>query len=69
MCVSVCVSTLLNINISETSGPIATKFYLKHQWGGGKADLGFEQDRIGTLVSMARDSSHWVIMGKILLAL
>ena len=68
MCLSVCLSTLLNINISETSGPIATKFYLKHHWGGGKAAIGFEQDRIGTLVSMAMDSSHWVIMGKILLA-
>ena len=66
LCVCVCVSTLLNINISETSGPIATKFYLKHHWGGGKTALGFEQDRIGTLVSMATDSSHWVIMGKIL---
>ena len=43
-------STLLNINISENSGPIATKFYLKHHWGGGKAALGFEQDWIGTLV-------------------
>ena len=43
---SVCLSTLLNINISETSGPIATKFYLKHHFGGGKAALGFEQDRI-----------------------
>ena len=63
------VSTLLNINISETSGPIATKFYLKHHWGRGKAAFGFEQDQIGTLVSMATDSSHWVIMGKILLAL
>ena len=62
------MSTLLNINISETSGPIATKFYLKHHWGGGKAALVFEQDRIGTLVSMATDGSHWVIMGKILLA-
>ena len=61
--------TLLNIYFSETSGPIATKFYLKHHWGGGKAALGFEQDLIGTLVSMATDSSHWVIMGKILLAL
>ena len=61
-----CVSTLLNTNISETSGPIATKIFLKHHWGGGKAALGFEQDRIGTLVSMATDSSHWVIMGKIL---
>ena len=65
MCVSVCVSTILNINISDTIGPIATKFYLKHHWGGGKAALGFEQDRIGTLVSMATDSSHWVIMRKI----
>ena len=62
-------STLLNINISETSGPIATKFYLKHHWGGGKAALCFGPDCIGTLVSMATDSSHRVIMGKILLAL
>ena len=66
---SVCMSTLLNINISETSGPIATKFYLKHHWGGGKAALGFWPDQIGTLVSIATDSSHRVIMGKILLAL
>ena len=29
-------STLLHINISESSGRIATKFYLKHHWGGGK---------------------------------
>ena len=55
--------TLLNVNISETSGPIATKFYLKRHWGGEKAALGFEQERIGTLVSMATVSSHWVIMG------
>ena len=61
--------TLLNINISETSGPIATKFYPKHHWGGGKAALGFWPDRNGTLVSMATDSSHRVIMGKISLAL
>ena len=66
VCVSMCVSTLSNINISETSGPIATKFYLKHHWGGGKAALGFGPDRIGTLVSMAMDSSHRVIMGKML---
>ena len=69
MYVSVCRSTLLNINISDTSGPIATKFYLKHHWGGGKAALCFGSDRIGTLVSMATDSSHWVMMGKISLAL
>ena len=48
VCVCVCLSTLLNSNISETSGPIATKFYLKHHWGGGKAALGFGSDRIGT---------------------
>ena len=58
--VSVSVSKLLNINTSETSESIATKFYLKHHWGGVKAALGFEQDRTGTLVSMATDSSHRV---------
>ena len=52
------------MNISETSGPIATKFYLKHRWGRGKAALGFGPGRIGTLVSMATDSSHRVIIGK-----
>ena len=64
MRLSVSVFTLSNMNISETSWPIATKFYLKHHWGGGKAALGFGPDRIGTLVSMATDSSHRVIMGK-----
>ena len=54
------------MNISETRGPIATKFYLKHHLGGGKAALGFGPDRIGTLVSMATDSSHRIIMGKML---
>ena len=63
---SVCVFTFLNMNISETSGPIATKFYLKHHWVGGKDALGFGPDRIRTLVSMATDSSHRVIMGKML---
>ena len=61
--------TFLNMNISPTSWPIATKYYLKHHWGGGKAASGFGPDRIGTLVSMATDSSHRVITGKILLAL
>ena len=50
--------TLSNMNISATSWPIGMKFYLKHHWGGGKAALGFGSDRIGTLVSMATDSSH-----------
>ena len=52
------------MNISATSGSITTKFYLKHYWVGGKAALGFGLDWIGTLVSMATDSSHRVIMGK-----
>ena len=54
------------MNISETGRPNSTKFYLKHHWGGGKAALGFGPDRIGTVVSMAMDSSHRVIMGKML---
>ena len=66
---SVRLLTLTNMNISEPSGPIEIKFYLKHHWGGGKAALSFWPDRIGTMVSMATDSSHRVIMGKILLAL
>ena len=61
---SVRASTLSNMNISETSRPITTKFYLKHRWGGGKAALGFDADQIRTLLSMATDSAHRVIMGK-----
>ena len=57
------MSTLSNINISETCGPIAIKFYLRHSWGGGKAAQGFGADRFRTLVSMATDSFHMVIMG------
>ena len=43
----ICVFILSNMNISETIGSIATKFYLKHHWGGGKAALGFWPDQIG----------------------
>ena len=63
---SVRLSTLSNINISETSWPIVIKFCQKHHWGGGLAALGFGPDRIRNLVSMATDSSHRVIMGKTL---
>ena len=52
------------MNISKTNGSIATKFYLKHHWGGGLATLGFGPDRIRTQVSMATESSHRVIMVK-----
>ena len=54
---SVRLFTLSNMNISETNGPIAIKFYLEHHLGGGKAALGFGPDRIRILVSMARHSS------------
>ena len=57
-------SALSNINFSETSGPITIKFYLKHHLGWGKTALSFGVDQIRTLVSMATDSSHRVIMGK-----
>ena len=50
------------MNISETSRPIAIKFYLKHHWGCGKATLGFGPDGIRTVVSNATDSCHMVIM-------
>ena len=56
--------TLSNMNISATSWPIGMKFYLKHHWAGGKASVRFDPDLIRTLVSMATDSSHRVIMGK-----
>ena len=45
------------------------KFYQKHNWDGGKAALGFGPDWIKTLVSMATDSSHRVIMEKTVLPL
>ena len=67
VCVSVCLSVnISNLNISATSGQIVPKYYLSHHWGGGKAAIGFGPDRIGTLVSMATDSYHRVIMGKML---
>ena len=62
MCLCVCIS-FSNLNISETSGPIGIKFYLKHHWVGGKEALGLRPDQIRTLVSMATDSSHRDIMG------
>ena len=61
-CPSVRLFTLSDMNISDTSWPIIIKFHLKHHWGGGLAALGFGPDRIRTLVSMATDSSHRVIV-------
>ena len=64
--VRLCASTLSNMNISEISWPIIIKFYQKHHWGGGLTASGFWLDWIRTLVSMATDSTHRVIMGQIL---
>ena len=74
MCVSVCLSVCLSVNIFKleylrNQWAIITLFYLNHHWGVGKAALGFGPDRMGTLVSMATESSHSVIMGKMLSAL
>ena len=49
------LSTISNMNISASSGPITMKFYQKHHWDGGKAAGGFGPDWIKTLVSMAID--------------
>ena len=62
-------STISNMNISATTWPISMKFYHKHHWDWGKAALGFGPDLIQTLVSMATNSSHRVIMEKTVLPL
>ena len=67
LCVPLCAcSHFQTINISETNWPIVIEFHLEHHWGEGLAALGFGPDRIRTLVSMATDSYHMVIMGKTL---
>ena len=63
---SVRASTLSNVNISETSWSIVIKLHLEHHWGRGLTALGFGLDRTRTMVSVATDSSHRVIMGKTL---
>ena len=63
---SVGLYTLSDMNISETSRPIIIKFHLKHHWDRGFAALGFGPDWIRTLVSMATDVAHRVMLGKIL---
>ena len=62
-------STISNMNISASSGPITMKFYQKHHWDGGKAVEGFGLDWRKTLVSMATDNSHRVIIEKTVLQL
>ena len=52
------------MNISAASRLATVKFYQKHHWGEGKPVLGLGPDRIRTLVSIAIDSSHRLIMGE-----
>ena len=61
-----CSFTLSDMNISEISWSIIIKFHLRHHWGGGLAALGYGARSDHTLVSMATDSSHRVIMRQIL---
>ena len=60
-------STISKMNISATSGLITMKYYQKHHWDRRKTATCFEPDRIKTLVSMATDSSHRVIIEKTVL--
>ena len=64
MCLS--VSLCVNIFKLEYQSANRNKVLSEPYWGGGKAALGLGPDRIGTLVSMATDSFHRVIMGKML---
>ena len=52
------ILTLSNMNISKTSWPVLVKFYVQHQWGGGKAALGFRTDWIQTVAVMVTKSTH-----------
>ena len=68
---SVCLSGCVSVNIFKLEylckqWANCNEIYLNHHWGGGKAAFGFGPDRIRTLVSMATDSSHRVIMEKML---
>ena len=64
---SVCVSVdIFKLEYLCNQWANRNKILIEPSLGGGKAALGFGPDRIGTLVSMATDSSHRVIIGKML---
>ena len=54
----------LPVQTKIINGRSRMKLYLKYHWDGGKASVGFDQDLIRTLVSMATVSSHRVTVGK-----
>ena len=60
---SVRLFPLSNMIISTTYSNQILSELVKHHWGWGKAALCFGPDQIGTLVSMATDSSHRVMIG------
>ena len=69
VCLAVCVSVnIFKVEYLRNQWANRNEI-LNHHWGGGKAALGFGLDGIGTLMSMAMDSSHRVIMGEMLSAL
>ena len=68
VCLSVC-KTFSNLNITATSGPIVAdrnQILSEASLGWGLIALGFGPGNIGTLVSMATNSSHRGIMGEML---
>ena len=69
VCMCVCVCNTFKHEYLHNQQADRNKIYLKHHWGVGKVAVDFGLDRIGTLVSMATDSPHMIIMGKISLAL
>ena len=54
------------MNISQPTGRTQPKLIFEASFGLGLIALDFGPGRIGTLVSMATNSSHKVIMGKML---
>ena len=68
VCMYVCVNTFKHEYLRSQRAD-RNQILSEASLGRGKAALGFGPDRTGTLVSMATDSSHRVIMGKNSLAL
>ena len=54
----------MSVNNFKDLGADCNQILSEAPWGVGKPALGFGPDQIRTLVSMATDSSHRVIMGK-----
>ena len=62
-CVRACVHTFKHEYLRDQQADY-NQILSEASLGWGKAALGFGADQIKTLVSMATDSSHRVIMGK-----